>query len=391
MIKFHFYKTTCIVLGIVFLISANCSKKPQAESNYNRISSLARSLSYNQILTEFNTYPWDREKDPSMLMIYCEALVESGKSFPSSLESAQLSTYKSEFAKGYFDLLRGELREALIRFVKLTDNTDNKDGQIWGYIGLLEYALYTESISIMKDPLELLKKTVVREPIYIPEWVIPHYSAYYHFYSGNFSEVNKILREHSRQLDQIVAADLKVNLLIEDNRLEEANKVINNLPSNLRNDQNVIALEADIIGLKYGPDHQMKYLSEKYKRFPRMWAIEQRYAHALIEAGKSQHGIDLLKKLAQKRPHDLMIKLDLAETLLFYGNSEEIKKEIKNLFLQMQNNSNYIQLPYYNILLAEIYHRQGEEEKAQKHLKIAMELYPQNPRLLWLKRGKYLK
>ena len=59
-------------------------KKEKAEdSDYNRITSLARSFMYEQIVTEFITYPWDREKDPSILMVYCEALVESGKSFPS--------------------------------------------------------------------------------------------------------------------------------------------------------------------------------------------------------------------------------------------------------------------------------------------------------------------
>jgi predicted Zn-dependent protease len=382
MIKAYVYKSTTIILGVTFLISVSCSNKPQVEGlNYNRISSLARSFSYNQILTEFNTYPWDREKDPSILMIYCEALVEGGKELPYSLKSPPLPAYMSEFAQGYYDLLNGKPQESINRFLNLINTGDIK-GQVWGNIGFLEFVLYTEGIAHMKIPLERLEFIADRYPSSVPSWVIPYYSAWYYFNSGKFPEVERILQEYGKYLEPDTIVDLKVQLLIRENRFKEAKEVIKNLPPELLNDQDIIELESYIIRLESGVEQEKKYLDEKHNQFPYLWLVEQRYAETLIKSGQIELGIDILKKLAQKRTFDVIIQLYIAEDLLDYGEVDNAKK----IFSHILNKSP--ELPYYsayyNFLLAKIYHAQKKEEEAQKSLSLAIKLYPNAPRFLWL-------
>ena len=111
-----------------------------------------------------------------------------------------LPIHRSEFAQGYYDLLRGELQEAANRFLNLINQTINEEGQVWGNIGFLELALYTEAIANMKIPLESLRSAADRNPSSVPSWVIPYYSAWNYFNSGKFSEVDNITQNTIKSL-----------------------------------------------------------------------------------------------------------------------------------------------------------------------------------------------
>lgn len=381
--KVFFLKNKFVLLIIALVIAISCTKKDKTEdSDYIRITSLARSFSYEQIVTEFSSYPWNREKDPSMLMVYCKAIVETGNILPASVKSPPLPTYMAEFTQGYFDLLSGRLQEAVNRFLNLINLKENHEGQVWGNIGFLEFALYTESIANMEVPLKKLQFIAEQNPSTVSSWVIPHYSVWYYFNSGKFSEVDNIIQKYNKELDPITLLILQVELLVRDNRFEEAEKAIKNLPPDLSSDQDVIALEADIINLKHGLERWMKYLYEKHKQFPKMWLIEQRYGEALLESGQTELGIEILKKIAQKRTFDVITQLYLAEDMLGYGKVDEAKE----IFSHVRKKS--AELPhystYYNFLSAKIFHIQKKEEEAQKSLSLAMKLYPKAPRFLWL-------
>lgn len=365
------------ILFVVFVISVSCTKTEQIEPlSYARIVSLDRSLLYDQIAAEFSSYPWDREEDPRMFMIYCKAIVESKSKLPSFLKHPSLPTYKSEFVQGYFNLLQGELKEALKGFITLTEN---QDGRVWGYIGLLEFALYTEGITSMKELLEMLRVTAERNPSSVPSWSIPRYSAWYHYYSGEFGEVDKIISKYNKEIPTVESITLRVYLLIRENRFEDAEKVIKKLSPELLIDQHIIDLEAEIVRLRYGNYEWLKHLYEKFKRFPYMHLIEQRYAEALIDNGQIKDGIKMLKKLAKKRPFDITLQLTLAENLLYF---EKDKSGAKNIFLFMGKKLTWDSQYYY--LMAKIYHAQRQEEKLQKVFKKAKEFHPKNTQFLSL-------
>jgi tetratricopeptide (TPR) repeat protein len=369
------FKKLSILLFLAALIVIACVRQDRiSKLDYQTIASLARSCSYEKIVTAFSAYPWDQEKDPVMLMIYCEALVEANKSFPSFLKHPPLSAYQSEFAQGYYDLLRGECRKALTRF---SDLSGDHIGAAWGYIGALEFAVDTESITMMEGLLKQLQTLAGQDASSVPDWAIPYYNALYYFYSGKFSRVDEIIQKYDKQLEPVAVVMLRVPLLIRENRLEEAKKTIKDMPSEFLNEQKVIAVESDLVKVEYGPDQWLKYLQEKYERFPYMRLIAESYADALIETGQTQQGIDMLKKSARKRPYDIMLQLHLAENLIYF----EKGKGAEEILLRVIKDN--IGIPYYELLVAKIYLSRGDDDKYQKALDIAKKLYPENPRLLW--------
>lgn len=371
----NIFKILSILLFITALASTACVKQDRVSKlDYDTITNLNRSCSYEKIVTAFSAYPWSQEKDPGMLMIYCEALVETNRSFPSYLQHPPLPAYQSEFAQGYYAFLRGEYRKALTSFSNLSGD---HSGAAWGYIGALEFAVDTESITIMEGLLKQLQTLADQDASSVPDWAIPYYKASYYFYSGKFSQVNEVIRKYNKLLDPVAVVMLRVPLLIRENRLEEARKTITDMPAEFLNDQRMIAIESDLIKVESGPEQCLKYLQEKNERFSYMRLITERYADVLIETGQIQQGVDMLKKLARKRPYDIMLQLNLAEKLIYY----EKGKGAEDILLSVIKDN--IGIPYYELLVAKIYLTRGDEDKSQQALAIAKKLYPDNPGLLW--------
>lgn len=345
------------------------------------MSLLAASLEYNKVLAELKTHPWDQEKDPALLMVYCEALVETGEPLPPSLASSSTPTHIREFAQRYVQLLQGDLERAFKGFIDQL-NIPGED-QVWGLIGMLEYAVQTENITKMEEPLEELQMLIQHDPAVVPTWMLPYYRAWYQLYSGHFAEVEKILQQHHRELTPLTLAAFRASLLLRENRFNEAKRTLNDLPPEYRNTQDASALEAEIIGLKEGPEQSMKYLSEKMERYPHWWAIKQKYAYSLIETDRHQEALVLLLSLAQSRPFDLPLQVDLVRSWTYYGGKIDSKEIEDYVDRALHNSLNIAQLPFYWVLVAGENARQGEHEAAKKQFAVAKAMYPKNPDLLW--------
>lgn len=196
-----------LLLSTTLLFTGRCQKSDYKSSSDNltleELERLARSNSYEPIISRFNASHWARENDPSPFMIYCEALIETGTSLPSSLKAPYLPSYVSEFVKGYYDFLKGSFNDALNRFISIANNPE---GKVWGHIGLLEFSLQTGCIKKMGDVLEALEIVTQNRSYNIPSWVLPTYHAWHSLYYGKFSETKRILHEFRKELTQLTAS-----------------------------------------------------------------------------------------------------------------------------------------------------------------------------------------
>lgn len=365
------------VLMIIVISLTACTKdtyKRQGSVN-KKMSDLALKGAYKEILTEFSDYPWYSDNDPLMFMAFSEALIET-KADPSTfIQSSNLKHYKSEFVYGYIEMHSGRWQEALSRFLELTKD---KEGYVWGYIGILEYALYTESITNMKGPLRMIQSAAEQNSSLVPSWVLPYYKTYYYWYLGDYPKVVQLIKEDGDKLDPVVLLTFRLNLLIKDNKLDEAETVIKKLPADIRNSVDVVMISSDLINLRYGPSQELEYIEQSYKNNP-SWLLGQRYANVLVEIGKVKEGIDLLEKLSRQRDYEVALKLDLAEKLYYYKNVMEARDI---LYRELKSP---IEFTYYNVLRARIYYAQGKHKQMSESLRLAEQSYPKDPRLLWLK------
>jgi hypothetical protein len=374
------YHILVLLMSFFLLLSFSCSNQKQPDNSYfTRIIHLDHLLAFPEIVKELNNYQWGKQNDPQMLMIYCGALRETNQDLTEFLKKNSLAGYQRDFAKGYYDLISGNYRDADAKFLDLTGT---EDGRIWGYIGILEYALYTQNIvslgSYLGSPLQRLKEAAENNPLSVPSWVIPYYSAWYSFYTFNFSQDIKILEKQGyyKELGPLIELTLKMQLFIKDNNLGAAEETFKTLSEPLSHYQSIIALWSSIIKIRRGPEEAAKFLAQKHKLYPLAWKIEREYAQALIDAGQVQAGLDMLKKLAERRPFDLMLQLQLAEDLLVH----ERGKGVIDIFRKFQNP---IEIPSYNTLLAVLEIKYGREKKARERINFARLVYPKCPSATW--------
>ena len=361
-----------VLVGLFLAIFGFCCEA-SADIDLQKISNLSRTLQFEKIVDEYEDYPWANLNDPGILMQYCYALVETGRDLPDSLKEPKVPQHISNFSKGYYILLKGDYVQALDIFVDLTTKSR---GLIWGYIGLLEFDIWTENVANMTEPLTRLKELSEHDLQNI-SWVVPYYSSYYNFNIGNFDKTKAILVEKKSQLDSDFYDELYVNLLIDsEDDLEEAERYVQKAIKEKGPTPNLITLKAQLMGFRSGPEQQIAYLAKQVDEFPNMWAIKRFYAYTLIDTGEVAKGINILRNLAEQRPFDVMVQLNLAETLLLYQNG----RGLKDIFVAI----NYpFQLPYFNVIMARIFHIQGKDKQAEEHLGIAKSIFPNSKDVLW--------
>jgi len=304
--------------------------------------------------------------DPRIIMIYCDALVETKRPLPREMVSAPVPQHVRNFINGYYSFRQGKLRESLRIFSELAQD---KDHHIWGNLGILEFSLGTGSISNMKRPLESLENEAIKTSSVARTWSLPFYKAWYSFYSGQYDEVDNILNYQKDSLDSLELSELKVTVLLRLDRLDEAEEIIRRMPPGY---QITAELESTLIKLKYGSKKWLEFLHEKRNKYPKFWKIESQYADALVDSGQIDAAMEVRRKLAHERPFDVFIQLSFASHQLYHGNFEEAKKYLVRLDYPPE-------VSYYDVLLAEMYSKQNQDMKAWEYLRLAKKQFPGSP------------
>jgi tetratricopeptide (TPR) repeat protein len=324
---------------------------------------------YDEILNRLNSQQWERDTDPRNIMFYCAALVETKRQLPREITSPSIPRHVSEFVQGCYSFRQGKLRESLRIFSELARD---KDHHLWGDIGLLAFSLETGNISNMKRPLERLEAEAKKNPAVVRTWDLLYYKAWYAFYSGNHEEVEQILNNHKDSLAALGLSELKVTVLLRQDRFDEAEEIIRKIPSGY---QVRAGLDSELIKLKYGSKKCLEYLRKKKTEYPRFRGLESKYADALVDTGEVEAATEVRKKLVQERPFDFFVQLAFAAHQLYHGNLEEAKDYLIRLDYPPEVN-------YYDVLLAAMYKKQNLDMKAWEYLGLAKKLFPRSPYVL---------
>lgn len=367
---------TRLLIVALLLLSTSCNFSSNTESigeYHSKMLWLADNCLLEQVVTEYKKLSTASLTDPQLIMTYCSAIVETNRSLPANFSNLY---HINEFARGCIEMYTGNLRDSPLMFIKLISN---KEYSVWGDMGLLEYAYYTEAFNNMPISLRRLQEAYQQNSQYSLVWALQYYTAWYYYFSGQFDELKRHMMEHGNELDTTTSLRLTTYLLMRENRLEEAKRAIKAHESMRKSREDAIILMAYIISLEEGPAKCADYLLKNKKETECGWKIEKMYAEALIEAGLVEEGIEILKKLAEKRPHDIMLQLDLGEHVLKYGG----RSDVVNLVKPMLDNKNFLQIAKYHLLLADIHLVRNEKDRAWEEVKKSLELDSYNPNNHW--------
>jgi len=338
-----------------------------SESAKNRSArELANSGAYDEVLNRLGREKWKPGEDPEIIMTYCEALVETGRSLPREMVSPPVTQHVSKFIHGYYSLRQGRLRESLKIFSELSQD---KEHHVWGDLGMLEFSLASASIANMKRPLESLEREAGRIPSFVRTFNLPLYKAWYSFFSGRYDEAQMILNDYKDSIDPVMLSELKVRMLLREDRFDEAENIIRKMPIDY---QVTAEMESALIKLKYGNKKWFEFLSEKRKKCPQFQTIESNYADALVDLGRIDAATEVRKKLVQARPFDVTVQLAFAAHQLYHGNLKDAKDYLVRLDYPPE-------VSFYDTLMARMYSQQGLNAKAWEYLNLAKEMFPKSP------------
>jgi len=366
-----------ITYMLVAVLLLGC--RPGSADTLNRtVYDLANSLMYDTLLTELANHNWDTESDPRIIMIYCDALVETNKPLPGSMLLPSVPQYVRNFIRGYYNFRQGKLKESIKTFSELAQDRAN---HAWGDLGILTFSLATGSITNMKDPLDRLEREAERIPEMVQKWEIPFYKAWYNYYTGHYDEVARMLDQRSHDFDSAQLSELRVTMLLRNDEFDKAEQIIRRMPSTY---QATVALEADLVKLKYGTKKWLEYLREKRKKFPQFWLLESEYADALSGEGQFDEVTEIRKRLVKNRPFDFVMHLALASHMLFHGKFEDAKEYLLRLDYPSE-------VDYYDVLLSEMYEKENQKTKSREYLMLASKLFPKSPYVLSRMKGIAIK
>jgi tetratricopeptide (TPR) repeat protein len=373
---------------MVFLLAAllgpgGCVRKDEGtRADHERMYAFARTFSFEQIVEEYRDYDWAGLDDPAILMGYCFALVETGSELPETLQLPAAPLHVHESALAFFHLYGGRLRDA---YRHLMGIPRDEPRLLWRHTALMEYAFDTEQISYLGVLLANLEK--LGQTSTLAAEVSSYYGAWYHFYSGEFHEVEKILAgPPGYWLAEDERLYLHGSMLIRENRFQEALDAIEKAPPEIRESQDVIILQGDIVALTEGFDRWLSFMRERHEQHPQMPWVEYWYAKGLVDAGEKERGIPKLKSVTERRPFDYWMQLETAQVFLHEALAEE-----QEFVLGVLKNPQYMESFSYKIFMAETYDLLGKKENSLRLIRDARINFPASTELLWYQHDRAFK
>lgn len=359
-----------IFLAVIFvLIQGGCYKTTEEDATLS-VQELSRTLQFGKIVTRFKSVKWDEHKSYSDVVVFVEAFAEEGQSIPPDfVKSPLVPSHIRNFAVGYLRLLNGKHKQALSIFSQI-------EREDWKTIGILEYAIQTGSDSLFSAALEQLEREEAMKHLTDPS-IVPYYKAIASLTLNEPNTLMRVLEENRKLFSEDFYLEFLVRALIGQNRLAEAQAIVDDFQEAYPNSQNFIVLNSEIIELRHGAVGSVDYLKKMSEKWPQMWIVKQRYAHGLLTVGKVDEGIDVLWNTALERKFDVIALLDLVDVLVDYGRLNEAESLVRDI------DTNQLLTPYINIVRAKIQARLGRQEKAQEEIKIARQLAPANLDVLW--------
>lgn len=344
----------------------------------NQLSMLFRKQEYESLLDGFSGHQWTLDSSPADLMMFCSAVVNSGKKIQDYAEYLVMPKYMWQFAIGYVSLIKGELEKTRSIFNEMMNGVGEE--KKWGKVGLLEYALWSGSTETMRLVLDR-EVGVPRNSSSLNKEDYLYYLAYYYYKSGRWGDLIDLLENDGDHFDKVSSLWMRSQYFIVNNRFDDAMHLIAKNGDSYDEDVDMILTKAQIIELQRSPRESAKYLLDQLRLHPTYWSLIEQHAYHLLSQGKLREGISELLRLVENRPFDLFLQVRVANALLHYGETESDGQELRKLIVNISGKLNG-SIPFH-VLMANIKFYTGHSEDALVELGKIYSLAPSDLDILW--------
>jgi tetratricopeptide (TPR) repeat protein len=369
-------------IGIVLLL---CGHVPacaatDSDKDYDAALELFASDKGQEIITRYERYSWGARNSPDLLLLYCSSLWDLGKSVLPDAFVAAAPAHVVAFARGYLTLLSGRAGGASAIFYKLGERNDPLS-RAWGNIGLLESALVTGNIAAMETPLGKVLEIRNRGLAGPVSRDIDFYDIYHKIHTARFADADKSLEETKNELHRVRYAELKLTLLLREDRFQEAEKMLQGLSEPERALDSIMVLHARLLQSMSGEQAQQAFLRDQFRKSPRNATIRLELAAARTfssDAAQRAAGSAELQKIRDDYPNEVGVQLYVANRLLDDGGSKDPLKGIRNL---PEVPVNFVM---YHVVMAKALLPGGKTEAAMDNFNRARAMDAYDPEVLHL-------
>jgi tetratricopeptide (TPR) repeat protein len=370
-----------ILLFAVFSMKEQGIFSTSGTGTRDDILRLARIFDYGKIVELGERDNWKNAEDPEILMTYCRAIVETGKSLPNAFRAPRIPKNVALFAEAYLDLLKGHVNRAEARFVSLTKSDQHKT---WGYLGTLEQSLITQDYVAMGNVLKEWQALSIDN--HTMNWITPYYQVRYLSGIGRHEELARVLAEPEllQRLRPGYIAPFKAALLLRENRFSEAHAVLDASLAAVGFDVGLVLAKVSVISAEQGLSGASDYLQKIQRQIPRAWPIEIHRVLHETEGNRisSSEAAGALIAVVKRRPFDAETVVNVSPILFDLGDHAASIELLETLPTSLDDK---LRFANYYLLMAKFDQREGTKHSLRNNLQRALEMHPADTQILWFK------
>ncbi len=278
-----------------------------------------------------------------------------------------------QFITAYRELQIGNIDKSILIFEKMS-KSKNKNIKEYGLFGLLLIDYETGNVINLHSHLQILKNLDNKSP-WLKKGIIC-YQVIYDFTMAKFEEAKKNLATIPKSdIDNNpLLLSIQANLLIRDNKLKQARKLLQNIDTK---NVELISTKAKLLSLSVGYKEALDYLEEKIQTDPNNEYLKLIFIDYLFLINEKK-AINKAYQLGLSTKNSYIL-LNETNLIVNRANKNNIDK-INKLYKKIQQESQVKKYIDYYLLEIILFHNQSE---LNKNVEIANTFNPMNNYLLW--------
>jgi hypothetical protein len=377
-----------LVLSSIAACNQNSADIKSSKTQEEKILQWVDKLEYDKVVDHFiQSDDWITASTPYSILLLCDALIATGNRVSEFLKKNNQPDYISVFAESYSDFLLGDIEKARRKLRTLRKSKELKS-KYFGGIGLLELSINTDDfqrlsvlIKELGDEKELRNKEL--------NTTLPFYKIILAYNTQKFEEAKALLKSLKSNIlvNDITLQSIVIEIMITENRLDEALSEIEKAESRFGNLQDLFLLKSRIINLREGTSKAQDYLEQKLSGYPYMWKLNlDLLFHKLSseEIDDKSNTVDSILKIGHKVQSDHSTFLYICNSLFDFGYQSEAST-LFNLFNQTFSSPNDFMLS--NMFFAQFHFVTNDKKRFKDSYSEALKQSPNNLELQWFTYG----
>lgn len=348
-----------------------------------KILQLSAEQKHDRVSNALADFVWTRSSDPELLIIYCASKFTVSNQDSTCALGEGSKPQVVAFSDALWKTWSGHTVDARTVFTSLL--RDNESA-LWGELGLLELATYTNNHRELASLLGRFEKILSnRDPIY--RRLYEHYRIAHAEDTSDWAGLQKLLSKYSREqiLNEPVLFSAQSRVLfVKGQRLQMA-ELLRTARSNIRGTTLYMLSKADYAVLEEGIGASKAAIRKLAASHPEDQRLALELAYIDIyqsSASVTSAGLKKLNNFARLSPNNVRLLLSMAVTLASYHKSDD-SAQIFRLIDSRRTNLNDFAL--FHILSAWDAVYWGNIDQARKSLGEALEMAPRHVAANWLK------